>query len=302
MKRLNQLLLIAAILLTMVTFAATNAAAEKVFIKASTVAELATADAPNLKIIDCRLDVENYKKGHVPGAIYFNIDNDLRVKGAWETVGVRRQIEDQEELFGQTLGIDNDTMVVLYDDVEDTATRLFWELKYAGHENVAVMYGGWPEWTKKNLPVEKTANEVTPALFVADVQPRLLATASYILSKMGNPNTVIVDARPMTHYKGEAKFGKAKFAGRIPSAVSAFTMANWEHKTYLKDPVELEEKFMELGVTPDKEVIVYCNTGWNAANTFFVLKALNYPNVRVYDYSWAEWNAKEFLPRVLGKK
>ncbi len=301
MKRLTPLFLIAALILTIIPFAATDAAAEKVFIKAEQVAELATAKAPKLQIIDCRLEEKSYKEGHVPGAIYYNAYSNLRVKGAWDTVGVRRQLEDQEELFGRTLGIDNETMVILYDEVEDTATRLFWELKYAGHEQVAIMFGGWPEWTKKKLPVEKTVNTAAPAIFVGDVQPQLLATSSYIMSKMGNPNTVLLDVRPPEQFKGDAKHPMAKIGGRLPSAVNAFTLTNWENKTYLKNPAELEEKFMDLGVTPDKEILVYCNTGWYAANTYFVLKALNYPNVRVYDYSWVEWNGKGHLPKIVGK-
>lgn len=300
MKRLSHLILISVFMLTIVPFAITNAAAEKVFIQAKQVAELAEAKAPNLRIIDVRSDVKSYEAGHVPGSIYFSVGNDLRVTGAWETVGVRQQVEAQEELFGRTLGIDSDTMVILYDDTEDTATRLFWELKYTGHEKVAIMYGGWPEWTKKDLPVETTVNAVDPEVFVADIQPQLLATASYIMSKMGDPNTVLLDVRPPEQFKGNKKHPKATIGGRLPSAVSAFTLANWEHKTYLKDPEELAEKFVDLGVTPDKEIIVYCNTGWYAANSYFVLKALNYPNVRVYDYSWVEWSGKGHLPKIVG--
>ena len=299
MKRLTQLLLISAVLLAVIPLATTNAvAAEKIFVKAKQVAELATSNAPKLRVIDCRPTKAEYDKGHVPGAIYFSVDNDLRGAGPWGTVGVRKSIDALEDLFGRTLGIDNDTQVVLYDSAEDYATLLFWTLKYAGHDKVAIMFGGWPEWTKNKLAVEKKASSAAPALFVGEVQSQLLATSSYVVSKLGNPNTVLVDARPVTHFKAPEKFSQAKNAGRIPGAVSAFTMANWEHKTYLKSPAELEEKFMELGVTPEKEVIVYCNTGWNAANTFFVLKALGYPNVRVYDYSWSEWNAKDYLPRV----
>lgn len=301
MKRLTHLLLIAALVLTIVPMAVTDAAAEKVFVKAKDVAELISANAPKLRVIDCRADEKLYKKGHVPGALYLNVRGALRVTGAWQTVGVRRQLEDQEELFGRQLGIDSDTMVVLYDDEGWDATRLFWELKYAGHEQVAIMFGGWPEWTGNKFPVEKTVNKATPALFVADVQPQLLATASYIMSKMGDPNTVLLDARPPAQFKGDAKHPKAKIGGRLPSAVNAFTLANWENKTYLKSPTELEEKFMDLGVSPEKEIIVYCNTGYYAANTYFVLKALNYPNVRVYDYSWVEWGGKGFLPKVEGK-
>lgn len=277
-----------------------SAMAEKVFVKAQDVAEMVAAEAPKLRIIDCRVAAEDYQQGHVPGAIHLSTRTELRVTGAWDTVGVRRQLEDQEQLFGRQLGIDSDTMVVLYDDEGWDATRLFWELKYAGHEQVAIMYGGWPEWKASELPVEQGTNTVEPALFVADVQPQLLATGSYILSKMGNPNVVLLDVRPPAQFVGDKKHPKAAIGGRLPGAVNAFTLANWEDDTYLKDPVELEEMYADKGVTRDKEIIVYCNTGYYAANTFFILKALEFPNVRVYDYSWVEWSGKGFLPRIEG--
>jgi thiosulfate/3-mercaptopyruvate sulfurtransferase len=301
MKRITHLFLIAALVLTIIPFAAADAAAEKVFVQAKQVAELVETNAPKLRIIDCRVEEKSYKAGHIPGSIYMDVRNALRVTGAWQTVGVRRQLEDLEELFGRTLGIDRDTMVVLYDDEGWDATRLFWELKYAGHDKVAIIFGGWQEWTKQNLPVEKEINTVAPALFVAEVQPQILATSSYIMSRMGDPNTVLLDVRPPEEFKGDVKHPKAKIGGRLPSAVNAFTLANWENKTYLKNPAELVEMYADLGVTPDKEIILYCNTGYYASNSYFILKALGFPNVRVYDYSWVEWNGKGFLPKIVGK-
>lgn len=301
MKRFTHLLLVAAMVLTIVPLAASEAAAEKVFVQAKHVAELVAAEAPKIRIIDCRNEEDSYKKGHVPGAIYLNVRGKLRVKGAWDTIGVRRQLEDQEELFGRELGIDRDTMVILYDDEGWDATRLFWELKYTGHDKVAIMFGGWPEWQAEQFPVEKDVNKAAPALFVADVQPQLLATSSYIMGNMGNPKVVLLDVRPPEQFKGDKKHAAAKIGGRLPTAVNAFTLANWENKTYLKNPDELTEMYAELGVTPDREIIIYCNTGYYASNTFFILKALGFKNVRVYDYSWVEWNGKGHLPKIVGK-
>lgn len=300
MKITIRCMVVVVVALLVIPMTVLNASADKVFVKADKVAELLGAGAPNLRVIDCRGNEKLYNEGHIPGAIYLNTRKDLRTMGAWETVAVRRQLEDQEELFGRTLGINNDTMVFLYDDEGWDATRLFWELKYAGHEKVALIYGGLPEWNAQKLPIEKTKNVAEPTLFVADVQPQLLATASYILSKLGDPNVAILDARPAAQFLGDKKHAKAKIGGRIPGAVNAFTRANWENDTYLKNPADLEEMYAELGVTPDKEILVYCNTGYFASNTFFILKALSFPNVRVYDYSWVEWDKKEFLPKVIG--
>lgn len=298
MKRTTSLMLALAMVIALVPLAAGQASADKVFVRADQAAEL--VGAPGVRFVDCRRDEAQYAKGHVPGAVFFNVQKDLRVKGAWEVPGVRRMLEDQEELFGRHLGIGNDTRVILYDDEGWDATRLFWELKYAGHDKVVLIYGGWPEWTAQKLPVDDKVVAVEPEIFVSTAQPQLLATSSYILKKLGDPNVVLLDARTAPQSKGDAKAPMAKVGGRIPTAVNAYTLANWENKTYLKDPAELEEMYAALGVTREKEVIVFCNTGYWASNTFFILKALDYPNVRVYDYSWAEWSGKGFLPKIEG--
>ena len=295
-----KLVLMALTVLVIVPLTVASAFADRVFVTASNVAELVQTNAPTLRIIDCRADKKAYEAGHIPGAVFMNVRKELRMKGDWESVGVRRQLESQEEIFGRELGINSDTMVVLYDDEGWDATRLFWELKYVGHENVAILYGGLPEWNSQELPIEKGNIVPEPELFVGNVQPQLLATSSYIMSKMGNPNVALLDARPAAQFKGDKKHGAAKIGGRLPTAVNAFTRANWENNTYLKNPAELEEMYAEMGVTPDKEIIVYCNTGYYAANTFFILKALGFSDVRVYDYSWVEWNGKGFLPKIVG--
>jgi thiosulfate/3-mercaptopyruvate sulfurtransferase len=190
--------------------------------------------------------------------------------------------------------------VILYDATGWDATRLFWELKYTGHDKVALIYGGWPEWNAQGLPVVTNDVTVEPEIYVSEARPELLATASYILNNMGDPDVVILDVRPAAQFKGDAKHGKAKIGGRVPTSVNAFTLANWDNDTYLKDPTELEEMYAGLGVTRDKEIIAICNTGYHASNTFFILKALDFPNVRVYDYSWVEWSGKGFLPKIEG--
>jgi len=280
-------------------FSAAGAGTEQVFVKGVQVAEWIDSKDQKLRVIDCRYEEESYLNGHVPGAIYFDVSTKLLVKGPWDTVGVRQRLEAQEELFGRQLGISKDTMVILYDDSGESATRLFWELKYAGHDKVALLFGSWPEWQAEKLPVEKKANKVVPALFVAEIQQQLLATSSSILASMENPDVVLLDARPPKEFKGDAKHPAAKIGGHIPNAVNAFAMVNWKHNIYPKDPDLLLQMYADLGVTPDKEIVVYCNTGIYAANTYFILKALGFPNVRVYDYSWVEWCQKDFLPKTV---
>ena len=268
----------------------------KYFVKARVVAE--TLKAPNMRIIDCRRDIKDYQAGHIPGAVYLNVLKKLRVAGRGGVPGVRRMIEDQEELFGRVLGINNNSMVILYDDSGLDATRLLWELTVAGHYKVAILYGGWEEWIKHKLPQETETPEIIPQAFVGQCNCAELATANYILANLGNPDVVLADCRPPEQFAGLKKNPKAACAGRIPGAVNTYAVMNWENKTYPKPPEELIAMFEDLGITPDKTIVVYCNSGYMGANSWFILKALGYPNVKCYDYSWLEWSSKDHLPKV----
>jgi len=266
------------------------------FIKAKVLAE--TLAAPNMRIVDCRRSIEEYQKGHIPGAVYLNVLKKLRVPGRGGVPGVRRMLEDQEELFGRQLGINNRSMVVLYDDSGLDATRLLWELTVAGHKNVAILYGGWEEWIKNKFPIEAGIQTVAPAAFLGKCDCKELATANYILANLGNPDVVIADCRPPEEFLGKKKHPQSACAGRIPGSVNAFALMNWDNKTYPKPPEELEAMFEEIGITRDKTIVVYCNSGYMGANSWFILKALGYPNVKCYDYSWWEWSMKDHLPKV----
>ena len=266
------------------------------FVKAKVLAEILSA--PQVRIVDCRRSVEDYHKGHIPGAVYLNVLKKLRVAGRGGVPGVRRMIEEQEELFGRDLGINNDSMVILYDDSGLDATRLLWELTVAGHERVAILYGGWEEWIKNKLPQETETPNIVPQAFVGQCNCDSLATANYILANLGNPDVVIADCRPPEQFLGKKKHPKAACAGRIPGAVNTYALVNWENKTYPKPPEELEAMFEDLGITRDKTIVVYCNSGYMGANSWFILKALGYPDVKCYDYSWLEWSRKDHLPKV----
>ncbi len=269
------------------------------FVTARVVAE--SLMAPHLRIIDCRRNIEDYHKGHVPGAVYLDVLKKLRVVGRGGVPGIRRMPEEQEEFFGRELGINNNAMVVLYDDSGLDATRLLWELILAGHEKVAILYGGWEEWTKQNLPQETKTPDIIPQAFLSDFNTSVLASANYILANMGNPNVVLADCRPPEQFAGNKKHPKAACAGRIPGAVNTYALMSWENETYPRSPEELTAMFEDLGITPDKTIVVYCNTGYWGANSWFILKVLGYPDVRNYDYSWVEWSSKDHLPKIKPK-
>ncbi|MCK5837173.1 MAG: sulfurtransferase [Desulfobacula sp.] len=266
------------------------------FIQASALAE--TLAVPNIKIIDCRRKIEDYQKGHIPGAIYLNVLKNLRVASHDGVAGVRRSPEEQEAFFGHELGLKNSDMIVLYDATGMDATRLLWELTVAGHEKVAILYGGWNEWEELNLPQETKIPEIIPQTFIGSYNGDAVASANYVLTNISNPDVVLADCRPPAQFLGKEKHPKAKLAGHIPGAVNISALMSWENKTYPKSPDELTAMFEDLGITPDKTIVVYCNTGYFGANSWFILKVLGYPDVRCYDYSWCEWSSKDYLPKV----
>ncbi|MBW2592870.1 MAG: sulfurtransferase [Deltaproteobacteria bacterium] len=296
MKKLKHALLVLFIPLIVAVVASPVSAQHRYFLRSEVLSE--NLGSPNIKIVDCRRSYDEYKKGHIPGAVYLNVLEKLRVPGRGGVAGVRRMLEEQEELFGRELGINNQSMVVLYDDSGLDATRLFWELAIAGHHNTALLYGGWTDWIEKELPISKEIPRVVPQPFIYDCNCQVLATANFILDNLGNPNVAIVDCRPLEEFLGKKKHPKAKVAGRIPGAINVHAQMNWENKTYPKPPDELLSEFEDLGITKDKTVIAYCNSGYMGANSWFILKVLGYPDVRCYDYSWFEWSQKDHLPKI----
>jgi len=296
MEKLRVAALITLVSLVIVGLVSPVSAQQKYFIKSEVLAE--NLGSPNIRIVDCRRSYDDYKAGHIPGAVYLNVLEKLRVSGRGGIPGVRRMMEEEEELFGRQLGISNQSMVVLYDNSGLDATRLFWELAVGGHHKMALLYGGWTDWTQKNLPTSKEIPRVVPQPFIYNCDCEVLATANYILANLANPNVAIVDCRPPEEFLGRKKHPKAKVAGRIPGAINVYSLMNWENKTYPKPPDELLAEFEDLGITKDKTIIVYCNSGYMGANSWFIFKVLGYPNVRCYDFSWFEWSMKDHLPKV----
>lgn len=136
--------------------------------------------------------------------------------------------------------------------------------------------------------------------FIARVQPEFLATKEWVLEKLGNPSVQVIDTRSPKEYTG--KDVRARRGGHIPGAINI----NWVHnltdgdsKTFLPEG-KLAEMYESLEVSKDKVAVTHCQTGVRAAHTYFVLRLLGYPKVRVYDGSWAEWGNDQEAPIATG--
>jgi thiosulfate/3-mercaptopyruvate sulfurtransferase len=241
----------------------------------------------NLVIIDVRKE-ELYKKGHIKRAInlpvfkYFFYGKNLMLP----------PLDQLVETFSKA-GIDEKTNVVVYGDKELIwAARAYWVGKLLGHKNTALLDGDFQSWKNANLPVTTKICKNTPKKFIPKIDDSIMKTklATYMAMK----KEVIVDGRPPEYYIGEKTF--AKRAGHIPTALNYPGSMNYimgDKGSKMKPFEKLKEIYKDL--PKDKEIILYCGDGADAALNYLVLKQLGY-KVSVYEGSWLEWGNDENMP------
>lgn len=251
---------------------------------------------PQMRIIDVRATIPDlelgYPYGHIPGAVY------LDMRELFTTVnGVPGRLVGQstvEEVLGR-LGLNHQSRPVIYDEgFGPLAGQLAWLLDYYGNRDVHILVGGWEAWEEAGGRVSTETVTPEPTLYHADPQGAKLATANWIAAHLGHPDVVLLDVRT------EAEFER----GRLPGAVHLpydVTLADGIPAVDFTAPAlrpvgELRCLFHDLGVTPDKEIVVYCETAARSAHTYVVLRWLGYPRVRNYEGSWAEWSRRPDLP------
>jgi thiosulfate/3-mercaptopyruvate sulfurtransferase len=263
---------------------------------------------PNVRILDTRDflaegDAANrlasYEAGHIPGAVYVESIADISDPNA-DVPLMMLPADEFEALMGR-LGISNDTTVVAYDDSGDTlAARLWWALRYYGHDDVKLLDGGLTQWILEDRPLETGSNQPPPAVFQAEVQPGLLATKADVLAAIEDPDVVLIDGLWPEHFLGEGDTPEDR-VGHIPTAINVYAMDNLDPTNHTLLPAEsLAELWQKAELTPGQPIITYCGAGYYGAFNLFVLNQLGYENVRLYDGSWLEWAADPSLPVEVG--
>ena len=244
-----------------------------------------------LVILDLR-QPELYSNGHIPGARSLDIFGVSLIDTRPEPLAAFLWI--MEHLIGAK-GVNEDSRVVIYDAISgERGARLFWFLEFFGHSNVHVLNGGFGAWEKAGLATTQQGHVSARGTFKANHQRRLLATADDILERLGQSDTAIVDTRSKAENQGTLV--RSARGGRIPGAVHLEWKNNLDADGTFKSSEDLTEQYSALGVTPDREIIPYCQGGYRSANTYLALRLIGYPRLRNYLGSWGEWGNRDGLP------
>jgi thiosulfate/3-mercaptopyruvate sulfurtransferase len=242
---------------------------------------------PKVVILHVAANRTAYDAGHIPGA-RFIAQGDLAVTKD----GVPNELPETDKLKAllEGAGVSDDTRVILYSDSSVLpATRAYFTLDYLGHGATALLDGGLGKWHSENRMVTKDApaaaamGRLTPR-----VKPALVVRMDEVKNMSGKaaPDAVLLDVRSAADFTGEK-------GSHIPGAVNAFwmdTQMSRENQT-LKSEDEMRKFFETAGVKAGNKVVTYCNSGMQASQSYFTLKYLGY-DVRMYDGSMSEWNAK----------
>ncbi len=262
---------------------------------------------PTLVIVDTRHDLMNasygrnaYLTSHIPRAIFMSIDDDL---SAAKTGTNGRHPLPSPESFAQTLGergIGNDATVVVYDQGSAMFVgRLWWMLKWLGHDRVYVLDGGFQKWEQEGRATESTPRQRARATFSPSEKRAMRLTAAETLSAIADPTQKIVDARAAERYRGEVE-PVDPIAGHIPGAANRPFATNLRAGVF-KPRDELRAEFEALiGARAPENIIHQCGSGVSAIANIIAMEHAGLFGSKLYAGSWSEWCSDPKRPVATG--
>jgi thiosulfate/3-mercaptopyruvate sulfurtransferase len=255
---------------------------------------------PDVRVVDVRWYLDGrsgraaYEAGHVPGAVFL----DLAAVSGHEPGRGRHPLPDRAgfERAMREAGVGAGCAVIAYDDAGGAvAARLWWTLRYFGHERAAVLDGGIQAWP---APVSTVAEAPAPGDFAA-VAPRTELEVDYEEVRALPAGALLLDARAGERYRGEIEPVDAR-AGHIPGARSAPASGNLGEDGRFRTPDELRRRYEALGVRDGADVVAYCGSGVSACHDLLALELAGLPGARLYPGSWSEWSSRPGSPVATG--
>jgi len=248
-------------------------------------------------VVDCRFTLTDppagraaYERGHIPGARYAHLDDDL---ARHPRAGEGRHPLPERERFAATLGrwgIGRDDAVVAYDEGSGAiAARLWWLLGWVGHARRAVLDGGFSAWQEAGLPVEQSPPQVRARRYEAARPARDEVVATDAIAAAVVAGDLLVDARAAPRYRGEQEPIDPK-AGHVPGARNRAFSTNVTTAGRFRPPAELRAELTELlgGRAPER-LIAMCGSGVTACHLLLAMEVAGLPGGRLYEGSWSEW-------------
>jgi thiosulfate/3-mercaptopyruvate sulfurtransferase len=251
---------------------------------------------PHFAVVDCRFKLddvrwgeEQWRIGHIPGAVYAHLDRDL--SGPKSGTNGRHPLPDPA-VFARTLGRFGiaDQQVVAYDqDTGMFASRLWWLLRWMGHDSVAVLDGGFARWVEEGRAVSESESSRPAAEFHGSPRGDMTVDADTVATATTRSDWRVLDARAPERYRGEVE-PMDPVAGHIPGATSYFFQRNLNDQGGFRTPEDLRERLRAVtGNVSADHIVSYCGSGVQASHNLLALEHAGIQGAKLYPGSWSEW-------------
>lgn len=277
-------------------------------ISAANLADWLAAAPGSVLVFDCRFDLAApqageaaYAAGHVPGALYMHLDRDL--SGATTGTNGRHPLPDRADLVAKLAGsgLNEGQQVVAYDAQGGMyAARLWWLLRWLGHDSVALLDGGLQAWEAAGKPLETEAQPRSPGNFKAGAPLAVTVDVQAVERNLTARDHVLIDARAADRYRGENET-LDRVGGHIPGALNHHFKDNLTAEGRFKTAHELRDAFSALvgGTAPDR-VVLQCGSGVTACHNALAMEIAGLHGAALYAGSWSEWSANPSRPVATG--
>jgi len=250
-------------------------------------------------IVDCRYNLdhegwgaEQYRTAHIPGAVYAHLGHDLA--GPRTGLNGRHPLPDPDSLRATLgrLGITDGVQVVAYDqDTGMYASRLWWLLRWLGHDAAAVLDGGFAKWQSEGRATTAGTETRAPREFHGTPRPDMVMDAAAVSAILRAPEWTLVDARAPERYRGESE-PIDRVAGHIPGAANHFFKTNLDERGAFRSPEDLRARLhAAIGDTPADRIVSYCGSGVTACHNLLALEHAGISGAKLYPGSWSEWSS-----------